>query len=76
MNKHTKPKRGLSSIPSVIQLPGGVQLKPMPMNITSYDEEGRPKTFEILPAGETPDKVDGCFLFAQEEWIRSKVKPA
>lgn len=61
----------LKSVPSVIQLPGGVKLSGVKFRITERDEAGCPKTFEILPPGAESPKTDGCVLFADENWIRS-----
>lgn len=66
-------KKGLKAIPSVLQLPGGIQLKAMPFTIVEYHDDGRPKLFEIKDDGPHPLGVDGnCVLFAQEAWIRSR----
>lgn len=62
-----KAPGGLSSVPSVVQLPGGVLLKALPFKIVERDADGRPKLFELLPPGEKGT----CALFADEEWIRS-----
>lgn len=65
-----KPK-GPKSIPSQVQLSGGVVLKAMPFKIIEYNADGTPKTFELQPPGPHDLKADGaCILFAQEEWIR------
>jgi len=72
MKKRPKPKApgGLKAIPSVVQLPGGIQLKGMPFKIVEYNPDGTPKLFELLPPGE-----DGPVrLFAQEAWIRSSLR--
>lgn len=56
--------------PSVVQLPGGIKIQGLPFRITERHEDGRPKTFELLPSGEKGD----CILFADESWIRSPSK--
>lgn len=73
MNKPApKKSTGPKNIPSVVQLPGGVQLKAMPFKIVEYNLDGTPKLFELQPAGpHDMSKGDACVLFAQEEWIRS-----
>lgn len=65
-------KKGLSAIPSVVQLPGGVRLTAVPFRIASYDDEGRPLTFEIQPPGTAmpPAENGGLMLFADEAWLR------
>lgn len=73
MPKQPKPKKtGLSAIPSVIQLPGGIRLTSVPFLITSYDVEGRPLSFEIQPPGSAMPPVEkgGLVLFADEAWLR------
>jgi hypothetical protein len=61
----------LKGIPSVVQLPGGVQLKPMPFTIVEYNDDGSPKLFELKQPGPHDMAVDGnCVLFAVEGWIR------
>lgn len=64
-------RKPLSGVPSKVQLPGGIVLSPQPFLITSYDMEGRPLVFELLPPGA---KEGDCWLFAQTQWIRSTVK--
>jgi hypothetical protein len=72
MKKRPKPTApgGLKSIPSVVQLPGGIQLQGLPFKIVEYNPDGTPKLFELLPSGEKGP----CVLFAQEAWIRSPIK--
>jgi hypothetical protein len=62
--------KGLKSIPSVVQLPGGVQLRSIPFKIIERFPNGTPKTFQIEPQGQPVIGVDRCALFAQEEAIR------
>ena len=68
--------KGPKSIPSQIQLPGGLVLKGMPFKVVEYNPDGSPKLFELQPAGEGFDikqaaTRDGtCVLFAQEEILR------
>jgi hypothetical protein len=71
-------RRGLSAIPSVVQLPGGRYLSAIPFRIVAFNDDGTPRTFEILPPGETWNAKDSgdprrCALFADEGWIRSPV---
>ena len=68
-----KPYKGPKSIPSQVQLPGGIVLKGMPFKIVEYNPDGTPKLFELQPAGAAFDiKTDGaCVLFAQEELLRN-----
>jgi hypothetical protein len=56
------------SIPSVVQLPGGIKLNAVPFKVIERDDEGRPLKFEILPPGERGEWM----LFAHEPSIRSK----
>lgn len=67
-----KPPKGLKSIPSQIQLPGGIVLKGMPFKIIEYHPDGTPKLFELQPPGPHDIKADGaCVMFAREELLRS-----
>lgn len=68
-----KPPKGPKSIPSQVQLPGGITLKGMPFKIVAYNPDGSPKLFELQPPGPGFDiKVAGtCVLFAQEELLRN-----
>jgi len=68
-------RKGLKSIPSVVQLPGGVQLKGLAFRILTYNADGSPKTFELLAKGTAPaaDDRHACTLFADETWIRSPI---
>lgn len=66
------PKKGLSALPSVVQLPGGIQLKPMPFKITGYDEAGMPKAFELLPVAEM--NAADFFFFASWDQLGLKRK--
>ena len=68
-----KPNRGPKSIPSQVQLPGGITLKGMPFKVVEYNPDGSPKLFELQPADAPFDtKQDGtCVLFAREELLRS-----
>jgi hypothetical protein len=70
----TKSK-GPKSIPSQLQLPGGITLKGMPFKIVEYNADGTPKMFELQPPdGPFDIKEEGsCILFAREDWIRSPV---
>lgn len=68
-------RKGLKSVPSQVQLPGGVTLKGLPFRILTYNDDGSPKTFELLPAGSKPTDAAACTLFADETWIRSPLSP-
>jgi hypothetical protein len=71
MQKQQKLPRGPKSIPSQVQLPGGVVLKGLPFKIVEYNADGSPRMFELQPPGPHDLSADGaCILFAQEEWIR------
>ena len=70
MNK----KPGLKSIPSVVQLPGGVVLKGLPFKILTYNDDGSPKTFELLPRDVHLAGPEACVLFADEGWIRRPIR--
>lgn len=71
--KHKGPA-GLKSIPSQLQLPGGIVLKAMPFKIIAYHPDGSPRLFELQPEGPHDLSVDGnCVLFAREAWIRCPV---
>lgn len=70
-----QPSKGLKSIPSQVQLPGGVVLKGMPFKVVEYNPDGTPKLFELLPAGafeiNKAATGDGTIvLFASEELLR------
>ena len=72
MNKPRGPK----SIPSKLQLPGGVVLKALPFKVVEYHPDGSPKLFELQPAGafEVNKAATGdgtVCLFASEELLRS-----
>jgi hypothetical protein len=66
-------RTGVKSIPSVVQLPGGLQLRPIPFKIVEYNPDGTAKLFELQPVTEAFDirQDNNCVLFAQESWIRS-----
>jgi hypothetical protein len=66
--------KGPKTIPSVVQLPGGITLKGLPFKILTYNDDGSPKTFELQPRGSVPTGTDACTLFANEEWIRGSVR--
>ena len=71
----TFKSKGPKSIPSQVQLPGGIVLKGIPFKIVAYNPDGTPKLFELQPPSPGFDiKADGaCVLFAREDWIRSPV---
>jgi hypothetical protein len=68
-----RKSRGPRSIPSQVQLPGGVVLKGLPFRIVEYNADGSPRLFELQPAGAPFDIAeDGtCVLFAREELLRN-----
>lgn len=68
-----KPYRGPKSIPSQVQLPGGILLRGLPFKIVEYHPDGTPKLFELQPASAPFDiKQDStCVLFAREELLRA-----
>ena len=68
-----KIHKGPRSIPTQVQLPGGLVLKGLPFKIVEYHPDGSPKLFELQPSGPGFDiKADGaCVLFAHEELLRS-----
>ena len=64
--------KGLKSIPSHVQLPGGIVLKGLPFKIVAYNPDGSPKTFELQPPGPHDLKAEGaCVLFAREDLLRN-----
>jgi hypothetical protein len=67
-----KPK-GPKTIPSQVQLPGGIVLKGLPFKIVAYNDDGSPRLFELQPSdapvGTTAD--DSCVLFANEDLLRN-----
>lgn len=68
-------KKRPKSIPSQLQLPGGVILKGMPFKVVEYHPDGSPKLFELQPAGtfDIKDAETGngtCVLFAEEALLR------
>lgn len=64
----------LKSVPSQVQLPGGIVLKGLAFKIVAYNENGSPKLFELLPRGPVDANADGaCTLYADEQWIRRPV---
>ena len=68
-----QPKyKGPKSIPSQVQLPGGVTLKGIPFKIVEYHPDGTPKLFELQPAAAPFDIKDNgaCVLFAREDIVR------
>ena len=66
-------QKGPKTIPSQVQLPGGVILKGLPFKIVEYNPDGSPKLFELQP----PDTRVGtaaegsCVLFASETLLRN-----
>jgi len=74
--QNQKSYRGPKTIPSQVQLPGGIVLKGMPFKIIEYNPDGSPKLFELQPTTAPFDiRDDGaCVLFAREEIIRNPWK--
>jgi hypothetical protein len=69
-----QPKqKGPKSIPSQVQLPGGIVLKAMPFKIVEYNPDGSPRLFELQPPGPSFDikEAGTCMLFAREELLRN-----
>jgi hypothetical protein len=65
--------KGPKTIPSQVQLPGGVVLKSLPFKIVEYHPDGTPKLFELQPASSNFDikAEDTCVMFAREEVLRT-----
>lgn len=67
-----KPYKGPKTIPSQVNLPGGIKLKGMPFKIVEYNADGSPRLFELQPPGPHDLSADGaCVLFAREELLRN-----
>ena len=68
-----KPHKGPKSIPSQVQLPGGITLKGMPFKIVAYNPDGSPKLFELQPPGPGFDieETGTCVLFESEKLLRN-----
>jgi hypothetical protein len=67
--------KGPKSIPTQLQLPGGVVLKAMPFRVVEFNADGTPKLFELQPDGAFDIKNaatgDGTVvLFARETLLR------
>lgn len=60
-------------IPRVIQLPKGVRLTGILFRIVSYNEDGSPKTFELLPPDAKAEGKGLWTLFADDRAIRMVV---
>ena len=61
--------------PGVVQLPGGIKLEALPFRVLEYNEDGSPKTFELLPRGSVDRGKGGVgiwWLFASEAEIRKR----
>lgn len=63
----------IKTIPKVIQLPGGIKLSGVMFRIVAYNDDGSPKTFELLPKGSQPTGNGLWTLYANEEEIRTPV---
>ena len=58
---------GLKTIPSVIQLPGGIRLEALQLKVTEYADDGvTPKMFELMPKGSTVGK-HGYVVYGSRE---------
>jgi hypothetical protein len=67
-----KQHKGPKTIPSQVNLPGGIKLQGMPFKIVEYNRDGSPRLFELQPPGPHDLSVDGaCVLFAREELLRN-----
>ena len=70
-------QKGPKSIPSQVQISGGVVLKGLPFKVVEFYPDGTPKLFELQPADQSFDikkasTRDGtCVLFADEGLLRS-----
>lgn len=64
-----KPK----TIPSVVQLPGGIRLSGVPFRVVEYNEDGSPKVFELVAKGAKADGRGVWILFADDTAIRTPV---
>lgn len=69
----TQPYKGPKTIPSQLQLPGGILLKGLPFKIVAYNDDGTPKLFELQPTNAPFDitQESTCVLFAREELLRA-----
>jgi hypothetical protein len=67
----TASDMGLKTVPSVIQLPGGIKLNGIPFEIIEWNEDVSPLVFKILPKGSNFIGGKYCSLYAHEDWIRS-----
>jgi hypothetical protein len=67
-----QPSKGPKTIPTQVQLPGGILLKGMPFKIVAYNDDGTPKLLELQLAQAPFDIKDDstCVLFAREEIMR------
>jgi hypothetical protein len=68
----SKPQ-GLKSVPSVVQLPGGVKLQAIAFKLIDVNPDGSPKTFELLPPNTTAGGPGIWWLFADAQAIRKPV---
>jgi hypothetical protein len=64
-------QRGLRTVPSVIQVSGGYKFAATPFRIVAYHADGTPRLFEILPAGEQPNGIGRCVLYAFQDFVRA-----
>jgi hypothetical protein len=65
--------KGPKTIPSQLQVAGGVVLKALPFKIVAYHDDGTPKLFELQAAGTPFDITEEstCMLFAREDLLRA-----
>lgn len=64
------PSKPPLTIPSVVQLPGGVSLRGVPFEVIGRDGDGRPVAFTISPPGTLLAGRGVWVLFADEDAIR------
>ncbi len=64
-------RKPLKTIPSVVQLPGGVRLSAVPFRVVAWNEDDTPRMFEILPADADQSGPGLWYLFADAAAIRA-----
>lgn len=64
----------MKSIPSCVQLPGGIKLTGVRFKAVEFNDDGSRKLFEIQPP-DAPPMADGWVLFANEDEIRKPRVP-
>ena len=75
MYREAMSAKGPKSIPTQLQLPGGVVLKAMPFRVVEFNDDGTPKLFELQPEGAFDIKQAATdngtvVLFASEQLLR------